>query len=539
VILKKSLLFFVIASISLLFLEFSLRLFIEYRHRYFVVTHLDGTPYYSSNPKCWSILPDQRFRKTKETGAYRIFTFGGSTTMGTAYEGKVSFTKFLEWKLTNMLPSIPIETINLGYAGEYSKHVLGKVRAALKYDPDLFIVYSGHNEFIRFDSGTHSDSLWIEEILSKSYIYTKVFKRFLKRFGETTPSSQGETRQLEDQRICKPEQFMSVRQEYAENINEIVTIAKNAGVDVILSNLVGNYRSWEPNRSVHRSDLSQEALGQWRHHFSRGMEYARKSEFPFAIAEFERAKEIDGTFAELNYQLAKCYEGVQRYEDAKREYINAADNDGDPLIARSSFHKILEETCHKHEIPCVDVITEFENISENSLIGYNIMIDAHHPSMAGDLVIANAMANIMAGHGLPVFSQSWLFENDKPDIWYFNEASLTPEDELLHHHNLGLWFAKLSTTRYDPQDRLQRSKHHFQKAHRIDKNAYKTYIGFAILSLLESKPLEAKAHIQNACDRNLDGTIETLKDSWLAGWISPLLERNQVHVSRTCHIEVQ
>ena len=76
-----------------------------------------------------------------------------------------------------------------------------------------------------------------------------------------------EKRSLEDKLICKPEEFKEVRQKYKRNIEEIVSVARDSKLNLILSNVVGNYKGWEPNRSVHKSDLSDEELREWRYHF--------------------------------------------------------------------------------------------------------------------------------------------------------------------------------------------------------------------------------------------------------------------------------
>lgn len=503
----------------------------NYRQRYFIVKEQNRNLYYASNPNCRNILQGQYFFKNKPKGTYRIFTFGGSTTEGSIHQGKVSFTKFLEWKLKNLLPSENIEVINFGKAGEASRQVLEKIKVVLKYDPDLFIVYSAHNEFIRFfDKRTVNNVGWIEDILEKFYLYKKILKRFLGKFIDQTPLHLIETRRLEDKLICSPEEYEEVRKEYKRNIEEIVRISRDSKVDIILSSEVGNYKSWEPNRSFHGNNLSDSELKKWRYHFTRGREFQENGEFELAVKEFELSKKIDGAFAELNYQLAKCYEHLGLFEKAKKEYLNAVDNDGDPKVASSFFNKTIMETCQNYQIPCVDVIGAFERASENSLIGYNIMVDGQHPSLFGELLIAKEIIKVIAENSLPKPAQQWSFENDKSDEWYMAKPDVKNADNVLYHQNRGLWFAKLATMRYDPRDRLQRARYHFDRAHEIDPDSFRTYIGYAVLNLLEGKSSEAIFNIQKACEINPLETTKVRRDIW----ISSLLFRSHIRVSEEC-----
>ena len=527
------LLLFASILFSLLFLEIGLRIFISYQQRYFIVEAMDGIQYYRSNPNSSVISSGQSFLKNKPEGTYRIFTFGGSTTEGSIHGGKVSFSRFLKWNLENLLPSVPIEIINFGKAGEASRDVLRKVKIALKYEPDLFIIYSGHNEFIRFDETSITHPGWIEELFNHFYLYKRLFKRSSGSFFDQTPLYLSESRTLEDKLVCTPEEFGRVQEEYKRNIQDIVRVAKDANVDIILSTVVGNYKGWEPNRSVHKKNLSDKELERWRYYYSSGKEFYEKEDFESAIEEFELAQKIDPTFAELNFRLGKSYEQVGRFKDAKREYSSAADNEGDPKIASTLFNEMIKKTCLDHKIPCVDVVTAFESVSENSLIGYNIMVDAHHPSIFGELVIAKEIVEVMANNKLPVPAAQWSFDHDKPDKWYLTRPDLTGDDDVLYHQNRGLWFAKLSSRRYDPEDRLKRAKYHFEEARKIDPTSFRTYIGFAVLDLLEKKPLQAIDQIQKTCEINPAGTVKILKDRW----ISNLFLKNQIQVNGKCQIE--
>ena len=79
-------------------------------------------------------------------GTLRIFVLGGSTTRG--YGVERSFATVLQDRLVEELDGRRVEVINGGYPAYGSHRVLAITRRATRFQPDLVIVYMGHNEFL-------------------------------------------------------------------------------------------------------------------------------------------------------------------------------------------------------------------------------------------------------------------------------------------------------------------------------------------------------------------------------------------------------
>ena len=90
----------------------------------------------------------QRFPKKKPSGTYRIFSMGGSTTYGRPYDDALSFSGWLREFLPAADPSRQWEVINAGGISYASYRVTVVMEELARYEPDLFIIYSGHNEFL-------------------------------------------------------------------------------------------------------------------------------------------------------------------------------------------------------------------------------------------------------------------------------------------------------------------------------------------------------------------------------------------------------
>jgi len=87
------------------------------------------------------------FRKAKNERTFRIVVLGGSTTAGFPYQFDRSFSSVLERNLTRENPCREVEVINLGITAFNSFAIRDLGLKVLEHNPDLAIIYGGHNEF--------------------------------------------------------------------------------------------------------------------------------------------------------------------------------------------------------------------------------------------------------------------------------------------------------------------------------------------------------------------------------------------------------
>ena len=123
----------------------------------FTTEVLNGREYHIMNPAVKhryfsrvafqpSTSPDY-FLVPKPPGTFRIFCLGGSTTVGFPFWYNGAFSSFLRDRLHRVFPDSSIEVINLGMTATNSTTALDMAREIMDYEPDLVIVYDGHNEF--------------------------------------------------------------------------------------------------------------------------------------------------------------------------------------------------------------------------------------------------------------------------------------------------------------------------------------------------------------------------------------------------------
>ena len=88
----------------------------------------------------------QSFNAVKGPDTFRIFCLGGSTVQGRPYAVETSFTTWLKLNLEAARPQTDFEVINCGGISYASYRLVPIMSEVLKYKPDLFIIYTGHNE---------------------------------------------------------------------------------------------------------------------------------------------------------------------------------------------------------------------------------------------------------------------------------------------------------------------------------------------------------------------------------------------------------
>jgi len=97
----------------------------------------------------------QRFSGTKPAATRRLFCLGGSTTYGRPYFDGTSFCGWLRELLPAADRRTAWEVINAGGISYASYRVANVAKELTRHEPDVLVVYTGHNEFL--EERTYSD----------------------------------------------------------------------------------------------------------------------------------------------------------------------------------------------------------------------------------------------------------------------------------------------------------------------------------------------------------------------------------------------
>lgn len=368
----------------------------------------------------------QSFAAAKGPNTFRVFCLGGSTVQGRPYSVETSFTTWLALCLRAAQPETDYEVVNCGGISYASYRLVPILRELLDYQPDLFIICSGHNEFLEdrtYDQLKHTPRTLIK--LHRVMLHWRSYalaNHYLTRSGasssKTSLSPDVQTKLDLDEGLESYQRDDTWRSQivgdYRRNIETMVQTARQAGVPVILVNPAFNLKDCPPFKSESLAGLS----GAQRQRVRELRERARAVDWSNAygkIALLEQAVAIDDRDAGLLYLLGMCYERLGRFDEARRWFIRAKEEDICPLRILESMREVVREVADRHSVPLVDSQTLFEARTVDDILGGQWLLDHVHPRIEGHQLIANALFRPVEQMGLVRSDAGWPAARD--DLW--------------------------------------------------------------------------------------------------------------------------
>jgi tetratricopeptide (TPR) repeat protein len=358
--------------------------------RYF--THIENVP---------SSLTDF-FEAEKDSSTYRIFVQGGSSGAGFPYYYGGAFSRMLEQRLIQTFPDRHIEVVNTSMAAVNSYTLLDLVDEILEQKPDAVLIYAGHNEYYGALGVGSSESLGRFPWLVRSYLaladlrIVQALRSGLAWVTSLTretssgdvPSGNLMQRMIGNQTIPygSPEYHSGLRQ-FRSNLSRILTRYRQHDVPVLIGTLASNERDHEPFSTGFAPNTDEIA---WQAAYDAGLEAARQGDAARALAQLDRAIEIDSLNADAFYARGRMLENVGRFDDARRDYIAAKDRDELRFRASEDINDIIKEEAARHRAHVVDIRLALSDASPNGIIGSNAMVEHLHPNVEGYFLIADA-----------------------------------------------------------------------------------------------------------------------------------------------------
>ncbi|MFA5783456.1 MAG: tetratricopeptide repeat protein, partial [Phycisphaerae bacterium] len=281
--------------------------------------------------------------------------------------------------------------------------VLELAKDCARYDPDLFIVYLGNNEVVGpYGPGTVLTHLPMNLSLIRANIALKstrtgqLFERILNT-GENQknlPRWAGMEMFLSKQVRHDSDDLQSVYNYYQKNLEDICKTAQRADAEVIVSNIGVNIKDCPPFASMHKETLTEDENQKWQQLYQQGIDYDAAGNYKQAITSYQKAAEIDETFADLQFRLAQCYWNTGQYEAARRGYIKALEYDTLRFRADSKINEIIRVTAENRVsdgIFFADSVSQLEENSLNGIVGKELLYEHVHLNFSGNYLIAKTI----------------------------------------------------------------------------------------------------------------------------------------------------
>jgi tetratricopeptide (TPR) repeat protein len=388
----------------------------------------DGTVMLATAENKLHTFNRQQFPKVKGENAFRIFCLGGSTTYGHPFDDATSFCGWLREFLISADPSKNWEVINAGGISYASYRVANLMQELSQYQPDLFIVYSGQNEFLEERTYRKIKDMpeWVvrtKVALAGTRIYTvmagmldAVSKKRIKQ-GEESDTMKAEVEEILN-RTVGPTSYTrddelknEIMTHYRFNLKRMVAIAKSAGSKIIFVTPASNLKDTPPFKSENRAGMTDSERTRWNSLYDEGRKLHEAGNPAEALARFTEALRIDDRHADLHFRVGRILFGLKRFEEARISFQRAIDEDICPLRILSPMSKSIYDIAHEDNVPLFDFVRLIEDDClrkyGHTVPGNEHFLDHVHTTNDGYRMLGLALLDQLARQGMAAPGPQW------------------------------------------------------------------------------------------------------------------------------------
>jgi len=369
--------------------------------RRYIGTHPAGIgPFFSASPDRPGSMDRQVFTMPKDAGTVRIVIVGGSAAQGYPQPRPLKLSAFLAAMLQDVWPGKKVEVLNLGTTAVASFPAACIARDALRYDVDLLVVYSGNNEFYGAGGVASAHRLGGSARAMRTVHALKrlaIVQALPGRSKQDAPVEANENLMdavFADAQIPPDDpRRAQAAENLADNIAWVIDAGRERNIPVMVCTCPGNERDMAPIGE----DLPPPGPEADAQRFSQLLDSARslRSGRPDeALSKLDEAARIHDKNAALHFLRGECLQLVGRLDEAARAYVRARDLDTMPWRSPSTSNAAIREVAGRGAVLC-DLERAFQQASPGGAIGWELMDDHVHPSLAGQALIARTIVRTM------------------------------------------------------------------------------------------------------------------------------------------------
>jgi len=303
------------------------------------------------------------FDEVKKDNCFRVFVMGGSSAAGFPFTPNGSFARYIRHRLQILYPKKTIEVVNIAMSAINSYSLRDMLPGVVEQKPDLIIIYAGHNEYYGALGVGSMESLGDSRKIVNMVLWLNRFKTFeLLRniiksiyglFSQPEVTDPTLMARMSQKQLIPYESysFYSGIDQFEGNLNDILRMAKDADIPVLLGALVSNLKDQKPFSSI-EEDINPPA--------------------------------------EDIYNLAaeELITGNKNIADSLFRY--AKDLDGLKWRAPEGMNEVINELGKKYNYPVVKLDSIFNEVSPDNIVGNNLITDHLHPNFKGNQIIGRA-----------------------------------------------------------------------------------------------------------------------------------------------------
>ncbi|RPI07132.1 MAG: hypothetical protein EHM64_00465 [Ignavibacteriae bacterium] len=348
------------------------------------------------------------FLKVKPGNGYRIFVLGESSAAGFPYGNNVTFSRILNRRLSDAFPDKYIEVVNTALTAINTYTELDFMDEILAQQPDAILIYTGHNEYYGAlgvgsmeSAGKYRWMVKASLSLQDLRIY-QLIRNSLAVLKQQLPLNHSNTKNADPsatlmERIVESKiipfgssEYQAGLNQFKDNLTGIIRKAENAGVKVLVSEIVSNIRNNAPFESVEGSGYPS---------------------------------------AQTVYAAAQSYEQQGNYEEAKKNYTWAKDLDALRFRAPEEFNAVIHSVAAEFQVPVVPLKAYFESRSSHGIVGNELLHEHVHPNINGYFLMADAFFETMRKENF--IAALWNERLIKPSGYYQERWGVTALDSVV------------------------------------------------------------------------------------------------------------
>ena len=311
------------------------------------------------------------FLKDKPDNGFRIVVQGGSTAAGYPYGLGASLAGMLEHRLRRSLPEHHLEMVNVAMSAVNSHFLLDTADEIIEIEPDLVVIYAGHNEYLGIFGVGSSFTAFEQPKVMRSVLALRKVAIFdaLQTFITKLQNPQPQTPSAPDSKTGDNSRRTLMSQvakhknipfdsplyhagiaQFQQNMSALLDKYTEAGIPVVIATVASNIKDHQP--------FSSEAGPHSANSFyQQGLNALASGQVNTALGLLTKAKDCD----------------LLRFR------------------APEVLNEKIKQLGQRDNVFVADVKRAMEQRSPQGLVGNNLMLEHLHPNVSGYFVLANSV----------------------------------------------------------------------------------------------------------------------------------------------------
>jgi lysophospholipase L1-like esterase len=349
------------------------------------------------------------FRAEKPPGAFRAFVLGGSTAAGFPYGKWASLAGILEQRLQREHPGRVVEVVPVAMSAINSWALADFTTEVLAHEPDLILVYAGHNEYLgilgvgsAFGGGSPAITRRVLELQRIRVLALGLRGLAALRPARDEPAGEPATlmaRVAAERRIpLGSTLYQAGLRQFEDNLQRILSSYSRHGIPVFIATLASNEADQAPFMPVPPAGTSD---AEWQARFAALRERLAAGELAGAQVEAEAMIAEAPLSGEGYFLRAKLGRERGDLAGARSDFLAAKDRDALRFRAPEDINGIIRRSAARYGASVVEVQAAFVAASPDGVIGDTLMLEHLHPNHGGYVLLAEAFHSALQDAGLP------------------------------------------------------------------------------------------------------------------------------------------